>query len=112
ITTSLPVARGDLAALATLVPGVLPIAGTDTTPNSFVIAGQPPNQNAITLDGLTFGAGAIPSDAVRSTRVITNTYDVARGQFTGGQVASTTRGGADSTAGSLSYCVRNTHSQV
>jgi len=31
----------------------------------------------------------VPQEAVRNTRVITNTYDVARGQFTGGQVAST-----------------------
>ena len=107
ITNRLPVDPGDLAALATLVPGVLPIAGTDTTPNSFVIAGQPPNQNAITLDGLTFGAGAIPSDAVRSTRVITNTYDVARGQFTGGQVASTTRGGTNNLAGTVTYVNRD-----
>jgi hypothetical protein len=32
---------------------------------------------------------------VRGTRVITNTFDVARGQFSGGQVASTTRGGTN-----------------
>ncbi|MFL5561493.1 MAG: carboxypeptidase regulatory-like domain-containing protein [Gemmatimonadaceae bacterium] len=107
ITNRLPVDPGDLAALATLVPGVLPVAGTDTTPNSFAIAGQPPNQNSITLDGLTFGAGAIPSDAVRSTRVITNTYDVARGQFTGGQVASTTRGGTNNLAGTITYVNRD-----
>lgn len=107
ITNRLPVDPGDLAALATLVPGVIPVPGTDSTPMSFVVAGQPPNQNAITLDGLTFGAGAIPSDAVRSTRVITNTYDVARGQFTGGQVASTTRGGTNNLAGTVTYVMRD-----
>jgi hypothetical protein len=32
---------------------------------------------------------------VRATRVITNTFDVARGQFSGGQVASTTRSGTN-----------------
>lgn len=107
ITNRLPVDAGDLAALAALVPGVVPVPGTDSTPLSFSIAGQPPDQNAITLDGLTFGAGSIPSDAVRSTRVITNTYDVARGQFTGGQVASTTRGGTNNLAGTVSYVMRN-----
>jgi len=107
ITNRLPVDPGDLAALAALVPGVVPVPGTDSTPLSFTIAGQPPNQNAITLDGLTFGAGAIPSDAVRSTRVITNTYDVARGQFTGGQVASTTRGGTNNLAGTVTYVMRD-----
>ena len=107
ITNRLPVDAGDLAALAALVPGVIPVPGTDSTPLSFVVAGQPPNQNAITLDGLTFGAGAIPSDAVRSTRVITNTYDVARGQFTGGQVASTTRAGTNNLAGTVSYTFRD-----
>ena len=107
ITNRLPVDAGDLNALAALVPGVLPIAGTDTTPASFTIAGQPASQNAITLDGLTFGAAAIPSDAVRSTRVITSTYDVARGQFTGGQVASTTRGGTNNLSGTATYLNRD-----
>ena len=107
ITNRLPVDAGDLAALAALVPGVIPVPGTDSTPLSFTIAGQPPDQNAITLDGLTFGAGAIPSDAVRSTRVITNTYDVARGQFTGGQVSSTTRGGTNNLAGTVTYVMRD-----
>ena len=107
ITNRLPVDAGDLNALAALVPGVLPIAGTDSTAASFSVAGQPANQNAITLDGLTFGAGAIPADAVRSTRVITNTYDVARGQFTGGQVATTTRGGTNNLSGTATYLNRD-----
>ena len=51
----------------------------------------------MTLDGLSFLGGTnVPTEAVRQTRVITNTYDVARGQFTGGQVATTTRGGTNS----------------
>ena len=107
ITNRLPVDAGDLNALAALVPGVLPIAGTDTTAASFTVAGQPANQNSITLDGLTFGAGAIPADAVRSTRVITSTYDVARGQFTGGQVATTTRGGTNNLSGTATYLNRD-----
>ncbi|HEX8849012.1 MAG TPA: carboxypeptidase regulatory-like domain-containing protein [Gemmatimonadaceae bacterium] len=107
ITNRLPVDAGDLTSLATLVPGVVVVPGTDSTPMSFSVAGQPASQNAITLDGLTFGAGAIPADAVRNTRVITNTYDVARGQFTGGQVATTTRGGTNNLTGTVTYQLRD-----
>ena len=107
ITNRLPVDAGDLTALATLIPGVVVVPGTDSTPMAFSVAGQPASQNAITLDGLTFGAGAIPADAVRNTRVITNTYDVARGQFTGGQVASTTRGGTNNLSGTVTYQLRD-----
>ena len=103
----LPVDAGDLAALAALAPGVVGIPGTDTTKASFSVAGQPSNQNNITLDGLSFGAGSVPQEAVRNTRVVTSTYDVARGQFTGGQVASTTRGGTNNVQGAVSYSRRD-----
>ena len=103
----LPIDAGDLNALAALAPGVIAVPGTDTTKASFNVAGQPANQNSITLDGLSFGAGSVPSEAVRNTRVVTNTYDVARGQFTGGQVASTTRGGTNNVQGAVSYSHRD-----
>jgi hypothetical protein len=99
----LPVDASDPALVASLAPGVILLGGSDSTANSFVIAGQRADQNQITLDGLSFGAGAVPSEAVRNTRVITNTYDVARGQFTGGQVASTTRSGTNVIQGSAGY---------
>ena len=107
LVNRLPVEAGDLNALATLAPGVVGIAGTDSTAASFSVAGQPANQNNITLDGLSFGAGSLPQEAIRGTRVITNTYDVARGQFTGGQVATTTRGGTNVTTGALNYSLRD-----
>src|SRR6202035_235500 len=69
--------------------------------------GQPTSQNRITLDGLTFGPGAVPPDAVKATKIITNTYDISRGQFTGGQVASTTRRGGDTVEGTLTYALRD-----
>jgi len=103
----LPVDKGDLAEVATLVPGVIGTAATDSTPAAFSIAGQPTNQNQITLDGLSFGSGSVPAEAVRATRVITSTYDVGRGQFTGGQVASTTRGGTNNVQGVVSYVLRD-----
>ena len=107
LVNRLPVDAGDLAALAALAPGVIAVPGTDTTKASFSVAGQPSNQNNITLDGLSFGAGSVPQEAVRNTRVVTSTYDVARGQFTGGQVASTTRGGTNNVQGAVSYSRRD-----
>ncbi|MDB4910718.1 MAG: hypothetical protein JWO39_1541, partial [Gemmatimonadetes bacterium] len=103
----LPIDASDLAALAALAPGVVPIGATDSTSTAFSVAGQRPTANNITLDGLSFGGGSIPQDAARTTRIITNTYDVARGQFSGGQVATTTKGGSNTPAGSFSYSLRD-----
>src|SRR4051812_21900695 len=50
----LPVDPSDLNALAALAPGVVSVPATDTTKASFSVAGQPANQNNITLDGLSF----------------------------------------------------------
>ncbi|HEX2722209.1 MAG TPA: carboxypeptidase regulatory-like domain-containing protein [Gemmatimonadaceae bacterium] len=107
VLNRLPVEAGDLNAVATLAPGVIGIAATDSTPASFSVAGQAADQNSITLDGLSFASGTLPQEAIRTTRVITSTYDVARGQFTGGQVASTTRGGTNSFQGGLNYSLRD-----
>ena len=38
---------------------------------------------------------------------MTNSYDVSRGQFTGGQIATTTRGGTNDVAGSFGLTLRN-----
>jgi hypothetical protein len=103
----LPVDKGDLASIATLAPGVVGTPATDSTAATFSVAGQPMDQNQITLDGLSFGAGTVPQEAVRNTRVITSTYDVSRGQFTGGQVATTTRGGTNNVQGSMTYALRD-----
>src|SRR5688572_25048393 len=56
----LPVDPSDPNALAQLVPGVVGLSPTDTTPGGFSVAGQRPDQNQITLDGLTFGAEGVP----------------------------------------------------
>src|ERR671915_53842 len=106
-TTRMPVDAGNLNDLATLAPGVIGIAGSDSTPQAFSVAGQPSDQNNITLDGLSFGAGNVPHEALRNTRVITSTYDVGRGQFTGGMIASTTRGGTNMKQGVVNYSFRD-----
>ncbi|MEP7327068.1 MAG: carboxypeptidase regulatory-like domain-containing protein, partial [Gemmatimonadota bacterium] len=103
----LPLDPTDLNLLATLVPGVVALAGTDSTAAAFSVAGLGPDANAVTLDGLLFGTGLVPQEGVRNTRVITNTYDVARGQFSGGLVSVTTRGGSNVLQGSANYSLRD-----
>ena len=105
----LPIDPSDPNAIAQLAPGVVGLSGSDTSAAGFSVAGQRPDQNQITLDGLTFEGGSVPQEAVRSTRVVTNTYDVARGQFTGGLVQTTTRGGTNDVAGSVSFALRDPH---
>ena len=105
----LPVDASDLAALAALVPGVIVTQGNDSTATQFSIAGQGGAANSYTVDGLSFGGDALPQDAIRNTRVVTNTYDVARGQFSGGLVSASTRGGSNAVQGSLSGNLRDYH---
>ena len=87
-------------------PGVVSLTPTDSTGAAFSIAGQRPDLNNVTMDGATFGGG-VPAEAVRQTRVITSTYDIARGQFTGGQISTTTRGGTNQVTGSFGYNLRD-----
>src|SRR2546423_2365142 len=103
----LPIDVSDVNTVATLQPGVLGIRGSDSTATAFSVAGQRPTANNITMDGMSFGSASVPQDAVRSVRVITNSYDVARGQFSGGLVASTTRGGTNVPQGAFTYALRD-----
>src|SRR6266705_698243 len=103
----LPISAFDLSTVATLQPGVLGIRETDSTVTAFSVAGQRPTANSVTLDGLSFGSGSVPQDAVRSIRVITNAYDVARGQYSGGIVATTTRSGTNVPQGAFTYALRD-----
>ena len=96
----LPVDANDVNTLAALAPGVVGVGSSDSTTATFAVAGQRTTQNNLTLDGISFGSGSVPQEAVRGTRVITSTYDVARGQFTGGQIATTTRSGTNVLQGS------------
>jgi hypothetical protein len=103
----LPLDLSDLTVLALLAPGVVQIDATDTTAAGFSVAGQRPTSNTVTLDGLTFGAASVPQEAIRNTRVITNTYDASRGQFSGAQIASVTRSGTNVPQGTFSYSLRD-----
>lgn len=97
-----PVDPGSFADVAALEPGVVR-AGSEGSELS--IAGQSPEQNGATVDGATFGGGSLPSEGVRSVGVFTNSYDVARGQFSGGQIAAATISGTNLWGGSLSSYV-------
>jgi hypothetical protein len=103
----LPIDASDPSVLATLAPGVVAIGATDSTSAAFSVAGLRPDANNVTLDGASLGTGSVPQDAVRNTRVVTSTYDVARGQFSGGLVASTTRSGTNVPQGSYTYTLRD-----
>ncbi len=98
----LPIDASDLAALAALAPGVILTAGTDSTAATFQFAGQSAESNSYVVNGQTTTNSTVPQDAVRTTRVVTNTYDVAKGGFSGGQVSVTTKGGSNRVSGSLS----------
>jgi hypothetical protein len=103
----LPVDQLELAGLAALVPGAVLVSATDSTAAAFSIAGLRLDANAFTLDGATFGGGSLPQDGLRNSRVVTSTYDVSRGQFSGGLIASTTRSGTNAVQGSSGYSLRD-----
>jgi hypothetical protein len=103
----LPVDASDLLNLALLSPQVISIGATDSSAAGFSVGGLRPEANAVTLDGISFGSTELPSEATRTTRVITSTYDVTRGQFSGGQIASTTRSGTNTPQGNFSYSLRD-----
>jgi len=103
----LAIDASDLNNVATLAPGVLAIGGNDSTAPAISVAGQRPTANNVTLDGMSFGSGSVPQDAIRSIRVVTNTYDVARGQFSGGLITSSTRSGTNVPQGSVTYALRD-----
>ncbi len=102
----LPIDVTDVNLLTALIPGVVPISATDSTANAFSVAGLGPDANAVTLDGVLFGNASIPQEGLRNTRVVTSTYDVSRGQFSGGLIASTTRSGSNVVQGSSGYQLR------
>jgi len=97
-----PLTPGDLNGAATLVPGVTAVAAGDSAGGGISVGGQPANQNNVTLDGSSFLFGSVPQNSIRAIRVVTNAYDPARGQFSGGQIATTTLSGSSHTRGTVS----------
>jgi hypothetical protein len=107
-----PIDPTNLATIAALEGAAVGLELTDSLGSGgFSILGQGPDQNHISVDGATFGGPrggssgelGLPAEAVRLTRVITNSYDVSQGQFSGGQISATTRGGTNRQQGSFTY---------
>lgn len=76
-----PGQAGDLDAIAAMLPGVAAVSG------GISVAGLPPNQNSVTLNGLAFAGADVPRDAATRLRVITSSYDPSNGWFSGAQTA-------------------------
>ncbi|HEX6065263.1 MAG TPA: carboxypeptidase-like regulatory domain-containing protein [Longimicrobiales bacterium] len=75
--------RGDIAAMAATLPGVLLVPGLDGNADGFSVLGLSPDQNSVTLNGLPTESGNLPRDAVVRSTLTTSPYDVARGGFSG-----------------------------
>jgi len=59
------------------------------------VGGQAPSQNRVSVDGAGFGNSTLPSEGVRGATLLSNTYDPARGQFSGGEIAARTLSGTN-----------------
>lgn len=72
-----PDQAGDLAAIASTIPGIA------TTPGGLSVGGLAAGQNSTTLNGMAFGDADVPRDATTQVRVSRSSYDPARGWFGG-----------------------------
>jgi hypothetical protein len=97
-----PDQAGDLAAMASTVPGVTFIPGANGDPSGFSVLGLSTDQNLTTLNGLNSGATDLPRDAGVSVSVATSPYDVAQGGFSGGALNVRTQPGSNYLVQSLS----------
>src|SRR5258708_1711651 len=74
-----PGLAGDLATIASSIPGVTPISG------GISVLGLGADQNRTTLNGMSFAGTDVPRDAKVSARVSVSTYDPSRGWFGGAE---------------------------
>lgn len=82
-----PDQAGDIAALASMVPGSSPVSG------GYSVLGLGASQNTSTINGIAFSGVSLPRDARTSARVSTSSYDPARGWFSGSNVNIELAGG-------------------
>jgi hypothetical protein len=112
----LPIADFDPTTLALMAAGVV-ATGDSLSALGFAVGGLGGALNDVSLDGLSLvsllgalgGASplTVPQEGIRRTQVVTSTYDVARGQFAGGQLAMSTARGANRPAGSMTFSLRD-----
>jgi hypothetical protein len=93
---------GDLAAMASAIPGVQLLLGADGAADAFSVFGLGGDQNNTQLNGLNFGDAQVPRDAGVMTSLNTSPYDVSRGGFSGGQLQVRTRSGSNFVSRGLS----------
>lgn len=86
---------GDLAAMASAIPGVQLLLGADGAADAFSVFGLGGDQNNTQLNGLNFGDAQLPRDANVMSSLNTSPYDVSRGGFSGGQLQVRTRSGSN-----------------
>lgn len=86
---------GDLAAMASSIPGVQLLPGVDGGADAFSVFGLGGDQNNTQLNGLLFGDANVPRDAAVTTSLSTSPYDVSRGGFSGGQIQLRTQSGSN-----------------
>lgn len=81
-----PTSRGDLAAMAASAPGISVSPSTDGAPPGYSVLGLSSTQNAVTLNGLSFGGPSIPSAALANIRLQQTGSDPSIGGFSGALV--------------------------
>jgi hypothetical protein len=116
VLNRLPLPDFDPTTLALMAAGVV-ATGDSLATLGFSVGGMRDALNDVSLDGLSLisvigalgGASPlmVPQEAIRRTQVVTSTYDVARGQFAGGQVAMTTARGTNRPQGSATWFMRD-----
>ncbi|MGE5099003.1 MAG: hypothetical protein ACM3SX_03370 [Deltaproteobacteria bacterium] len=79
-----PDQRGNLDAIAAVVPGISAVSGGGVS-----VLGLAPSQNGATLNGLAFEGGSVPRGARTQSTVASSTYDPSRGGFSGAQTQVT-----------------------
>jgi hypothetical protein len=80
---------GNLAAMAATIPGVTLTPGVDGGPPGFSVLGLGASQNAVSLNGLSFGGAQIPAAGFALTRLQTTSADPSVGGFSGGLLSLT-----------------------
>ncbi len=81
-----PDQQGDIAAMAASVPGVQLLPGVDGAANGFSVLGLGADQNNVMLNGMQFDGSNLPRDAQISSSLVTSSYDVGKGGFSGAQM--------------------------
>jgi hypothetical protein len=82
-----PELAGNLAAMASMLPGIQLIPGLDGAADMFSVLGLGGDQNNTTFNGLGSSLSALPRDAQTNASVRTFNYDPAVGGFGGAQIS-------------------------